>query len=269
MKIHEVDLIRRVMSHNLVDSPETMRKKIHLDTTPVPYFGDLRSSSVITVGLNPSSREFPASTSDRRLVHLSDLGLSSNYYQDALKTMTREQASIIIMGLDNYFENNPYEWFNPIELCVQIGFGASFYKEKSVIRASHVDIFPWVTDNYGSLDEEVRREFRRENKTFTWKVINSNHYNFIVILGDSTLRALRKQLPLVIDEVSNEVGRHESNFRAGFIGSRSNQVLFFYTSKGPSAQFRGKNAVSCRAEVHDDFGAFVRESLPFMKKKVL
>lgn len=268
MKIHDEEIVQRILSADLADSPELMRKEIHPDTTPVPYFGELRSSSVLTLGLNPSSREFPISLSDRRLVHLSDLGLPSNYYQDGLQHMTREQALEIIRGLDNYFENNPYKWFDPIERAIEIGFGASFYREKSSSRASHVDIFPWVTDNYGSLDEEIRSDFRRENESFTLRVINSIHFRYVVILGESSLVALNKQLPLVFNEVVSDVGRHESKFRAGFIGSPSDEVLYFYTSKGPSAQFRGKNAINSRMEVHEDYGRFIRESLTFLRNKV-
>ena len=94
---------------------------------PVPSFGDLSTSKVATLGLNPSNREFVDEIGreldgrDRRFHSLQSLGLSS--WEDANATHLR----MILSSCKNYFLCNPYDrWFKRLDVIVS-GTEASFY----------------------------------------------------------------------------------------------------------------------------------------------
>lgn len=88
-------LLDRIRSTSLGYQSDELRQEILADTTPVPVFGDHQVSQIVSIALNPSSNEFPAKKSSRRLVHLSDLGLPSDYYQRGLVSMSEAQAGKI------------------------------------------------------------------------------------------------------------------------------------------------------------------------------
>lgn len=94
-------------------------------THPIPFFGDLRSARVITVGVNPSSGEFinrrwPAQISASELAH----------------------------RLTNYFTNAPvppHRWFDTWQNAMaQIGISYA-------TSAAHVDLSPRATASMGSI----------------------------------------------------------------------------------------------------------------------
>ncbi len=116
---------------------------------PVAYFGDVNAFSdsdirVITVGLNPSHREF----GDKRGERFPDSVLST-------RTQTSEATwlqSIYGRDLNRYFDDhrNPYKgWFDAAFKGVLSGLGASFYEGApgAPSRAIHTDLFsPIATD---------------------------------------------------------------------------------------------------------------------------
>lgn len=112
-------------------------------SSPVPSFGDLSRSTVATVGLNPSNREFvdPAGKeldgSFRRLHTLNSLGLKK--WSDADK----EHLQLIVDSCSEYFSRNPYDgWFKKLDYVIS-GTKTSFYSDSS--RACHLDLIPYAT----------------------------------------------------------------------------------------------------------------------------
>lgn len=110
-----------------------------IDTIPIKWFGDRKAYQksevkIITVGLNPSDKEFrekdgqPFSTTLR----------FPRYRKDAPNTLT--------LALNDYFKTNPYRWFNAFENVLN-GMDASYYdKQEFPYRALHTDICsPWAT----------------------------------------------------------------------------------------------------------------------------
>jgi hypothetical protein len=118
---------------------------------PILYFGDseaYRSSplKVVTVGLNPSRREF--SSADPWARFMGGNTLSAQTPMEYLRT------------LDSYFVTKPYDnWFASFEWLLR-GMGASYYGGPSV--ALHTDICSPVATNP------------------TWNRLNGNHFR----LGD-------------------------------------------------------------------------------------
>jgi len=116
---------------------------------PIAYFGDVNAYSnsdirVITVGLNPSHREF----GDKRGERFPDTVVSN-------RTLTRETPwlnSVYGRDLNRYFDEsrNPYKgWFDPAFKSVLSGLGASFYQSAgdAPSRAIHTDLLsPIATD---------------------------------------------------------------------------------------------------------------------------
>lgn len=262
LEIYEKDrpLIERIQSKLLKKESAELRSEIILDTTPVPVFGDFRISEIVSIALNPSSNEFPTKKANRRLVHLSDLSISPNYYQDGLSSMSETQALKILEQCVKYFENNSYKWFDTASVALKIGFQASFYeKDKAHVRACHTDIFPWATKAFSTLSANLRQEFKDENQNFLSWFLSRDQVTNLVILGNSTWReiesvirfnAIYKETPKLEQPPTFEYGTFEIN---------GNHKPYFYNSKGPSA--RGSDAE--KHEIHELFGNFIKTAKSF------
>jgi len=126
-----------------LDSPAVARAHVIRWGCPVPAFGDLASSRVATLGLNPSNREFVDDSGkelegDARRFHtLRSLGLPAWSDVDA------RHMRLILDSCSAYFRRNPYDrWFKRLDYVVS-GAGASFY---DVSRAAvHLDLIPYAT----------------------------------------------------------------------------------------------------------------------------
>ena len=109
---------------------------------PILYFGDsaayFRSPvRVITVGLNPSLREFPAHDPFLRFPLADQHGTSERAIED---------VEVLQHALNAYFRNEPYSrWFASYEEILR-GAGASYYDSASSV-ALHTDLCsPLATD---------------------------------------------------------------------------------------------------------------------------
>jgi hypothetical protein len=126
-----------------LDSPALAGTDVIRWGCPVPSFGDLSSSRVATLGLNPSNREFVDELGDelqgplRRFHTLKSLGLTSWADVDA------RHLRLILESCRTYFLGNPYDgWFKRLDEVV-LGAKASFYDPAR--RACHLDLIPYAT----------------------------------------------------------------------------------------------------------------------------
>jgi len=253
----EKPIIERIQSKFLKNESSELRLEIIPDTTPVPFFGDFRESEIVSIALNPSSNEFPSKKSNRRLIHLSDLGLSPKHYQLGMDSMTEVQASMILEQCVQYFESNSYKWFDTASVALKIGFGASYYKsDHSEIRACHTDIFPWATRAFSTLSSDLQRKFKEENLDFLSWFLGRDQVSNLVILGSSTwkeingvikFRPIQKETPSIDQPPTFEYGMFEVS---------GIQKPYFYSSQGPSA--RGSDAEKLRT--HELFGEFIKKA---------
>ena len=119
---------------------------------PIHWFGDRRAYTnsnckIITVGLNPSDKEFR----ERDKQTFSTSLRFSCYKEENQRTLTK--------ALNAYFETNPYKWFDAFEHVLN-GMGASYYdKDKYPLRALHTDICsPWATDpTWSKLPKDIKK----------------------------------------------------------------------------------------------------------------
>ncbi|MGB7217803.1 MAG: hypothetical protein WBD07_03250 [Vicinamibacterales bacterium] len=112
-------------------------------SSPVPAFGDPSTSTIATVGLNPSNREFVDGAglelqgSARRFHTLNSLGLAR--WRDANATHLR----LIVDSCRAYFFRNPYDgWFKKLDRLIS-GTRASYYDAST--GACHLDLIPYAT----------------------------------------------------------------------------------------------------------------------------
>lgn len=112
---------------------------------PVPSFGDLVNSRVVSVGLNPSSREFLDESGEelqgkfRRFHTLGSLGLQSWSDSDA------SHLKLILDDCAGYFQGNPYDrWFRKLDWIIG-GTQTSYYDLSN--QASHIDLIPYATES--------------------------------------------------------------------------------------------------------------------------
>lgn len=126
-----------------------------INIMPIKWFGDRKAYQeseikIITVGLNPSDKEFREKKGDPFISQLR--------FPDYING---NDASIE-KALNSYFEKNPYrQWFNAGFEPILNGMGASYYSNTGYsCRALHTDICsPWATDptwsNLPSLDKKI------------------------------------------------------------------------------------------------------------------
>ena len=121
---------------------------------PILFFGDLNAycsskTRVLTVGLNPSLREFP---------------LNSPFDRFPLaEIVTIDEPDRYLGALSAYFRTNPYKsWFNAFEQFLN-GLEASYYPGQPS-TALHTDICsPVATDpTWNSLDPTTRTVLEKE-----------------------------------------------------------------------------------------------------------
>jgi hypothetical protein len=110
---------------------------------PVPSFGNPSSSTVATLGLNPSNREFVDSAGNeldgprRRFHTLRSLELS--HWSEA----TARHLELIVQSCRAYFSRNPYDgWFRKLDYLIS-GVSVSYYNYTA--GACHLDLIPYAT----------------------------------------------------------------------------------------------------------------------------
>ena len=119
-------------------------------STPVVSFGNPETSSVATLGINPSSGEFLDKGKKlliaemKRLVDTETLGLPSE-----IESLNAAQAEEVIKGCFQYFETEKhYKWFKIFDEYVLNPAGASYFPpgEEKLEKACHLDLVQWATD---------------------------------------------------------------------------------------------------------------------------
>ena len=126
-------------------SQKPFSKYVVKGSTPVPFFGNFTGASSYTIGINPSLQEFQSSTGEllgseeKRLEDFQSLGIltSESSYQ-----ILAGHSSLIYLACLNYFDRNPYHWFNIMDEVVNRVCKSSYFDGS----ACHLDLVQWATD---------------------------------------------------------------------------------------------------------------------------
>lgn len=158
-----------------LDSEALSAAKVIPWSSPIPSFGDLSRSTVATLGLNPSNREFvdiagkELDGSLRRFHTLKSLGLRK--WSDA----NAQHRKLIMDSCDRYFYQNPYDgWFKGLDKIIS-GTEASYYDPS--IKACHLDLIPYAT-------------------ACKWTELTSQQRSLLLTLAGDTLGLLLKDSPV-------------------------------------------------------------------------
>lgn len=170
-------------------------KECVIDLMPVDWFGDRDEYEkshirIITVGLNPSDREFEEQSYDKSVpLEKRKLSLFRFSAYNPKKPNTHRVA------LNNYFKTESVytRWFNSYEHVLN-GMDASYFSNKGMkIRAIHTDICsPWATcPTWSKLPKEVKNELFAEGKAQWERLVKELNPDVIIAsIGKEFIQAL-------------------------------------------------------------------------------
>jgi hypothetical protein len=156
-------------------------------STPVVAFGDPDGATVVTLGLNPSTRQFVTQGGrlrdgpERRLATLPWLGL------DRWEDLDRAAAVRIVDECRRYFgpDRLPYRrWFDPFDRLLGQGTGTSYYDG----TACHLNVVSWATDPvWRGLDRRRWWRLRDADLPFVAEELRSGDHALVVVNGRTVM----------------------------------------------------------------------------------
>jgi hypothetical protein len=166
-------------------------------STPVVAFGDVRTASVATLGLNPSRREFldhqgqQLTGASRRLATLRSLGVGD------LATVGPEAVEQVYADCLTYFQRNPYhQWFDRLEALLS-RLGASYYDGS----ACHLDLVQWATDpTWGRLSTPAQRRLLETDAPFLLEQLQRDGFELLLANGRSVLEQFQRVTDITLTE---------------------------------------------------------------------
>lgn len=170
----------------MLDEPQFSKTNVISWGAPVPSFGDVMSSRVATLGLNPSNREFvdchgnELAGAERRFHTLQSLGIQN--WSEA----TRKHIKLIIESCSAYFTRNPYDgWFRQLDHIIS-GTTASYYDETG--SACHLDLIPFATAcKWTELTKEQRSTLLNASANTLAELLRDSSINVLVLNGRSVV----------------------------------------------------------------------------------
>jgi hypothetical protein len=158
---------------------------------PIPSFGNLLTSRVATLGLNPSNREFMDSNgkelngSERRFHSLSSLKIKS--WED----VTTKQLKLMLELSNNYFIRNPYDmWFKKLDYVIS-GTNASYYFP--TLGACHLDLIPYATLNkWADLPASEKNLLLELSNDTLGLLLRNSPINLLVLNGQTVVESFEK-----------------------------------------------------------------------------
>jgi hypothetical protein len=184
------------------------RKYLVPGSTPVVSFGDFLTSDLLTLSINPSSKEFQSGSkllplAAKRLVDKELLGIEND---DPIR---ESHAEIIWDGCRKYFREggNAYNWFDDMDFVLR-NIGRNYRDGK----AAHVDLVQWATfPAWAQIPREAQTLMIEKDFDFLKFQIRQENVKQIVINGRQVFDVIRK-LPdfdlNVIDEFKYQSGNH-------------------------------------------------------------
>jgi hypothetical protein len=158
--------------------------------SPVISFGSPLTSTVATVGLNPSNLEF---------VDAAGVPLEPHNRFETLRTLklhnwsrrATDEVQKVWWSCENYFRHRPYDrWFKPLDR-VLAGLGVSYYSQ--VGSACHLDLVPFATDKkWSSLDSTTRSELIVHGLPSLIRTIKASNVRVLVLNGASVLKTFEQ-----------------------------------------------------------------------------
>ena len=156
--------------------------------SPVVSFGNPATSTVATLGLNPSNLEF-MDAAGRRLVaphhrfeSLMSLGARS------WGSLARGDVQRILQACEDYFFRNPYDqWFKRLDK-VLVETGASYYTRLGD-GACHLDLVPFATEaKWSALSPDQRARLIEIGVPSLARTLSASDVRVLVLNGSTVVR---------------------------------------------------------------------------------
>ena len=206
-------LVSRIMTANPRDLHVVER------SFPITHFGRLEKSRVVTVGINPSVREFfdgrkPARLLEeplKRVLDRESIGIRDSdvpSIDDALK---------VLASYNQYFETgNHYSWFNALQKWALDPLGVS-YSEGSV---AHLDLVQWATKPVwsGIKSKSVREQLVLSDSRFLSEQIRMSRPELVLFNGATVVKTMRQFGHFVVEQTGEIPGSRGFTYFVGRCG---------------------------------------------------
>lgn len=184
---------------------------------PIPFFGNLLTAELLTVGLNPSADEFKAQG-----------------WQDGLFTESLTERLL------SYFLASPHGWFEKWVEALNILNEAPSYRDG---RVAHLDISPRATQSFGSFSAAQAKDFDvmlRRDISWLFRLISQFTNPKLVLMAGTASKTH------YLDRLANECAKQHSYKLIGRRSAKGIQCRFwrleghgksiplFFSGSGPS-----------------------------------
>ena len=161
------ELVNDIM--NSFNQMRESQKAITYPSIPILYFGDYdqyqkSNPKVITVGLNPSRKEFPKDSPYTKFPETENI--------DITKTLNENDVSTYLSSLNNYFKHNLYNRFDSYD-PISNGMNTSYYMNTEGNNTLHTNLCsPFATDViWSKLRTTTQYTLGREGRKFWHRLI--------------------------------------------------------------------------------------------------
>lgn len=151
---------------------------------PVPFFGNMETAKTATVSINPSDNEFCNVRGEKRFCDRNELRVEDDIPLDD------EQCKEVYNSLKNYFNKNPYEWFQKLQGFAGVLFESS-YKDGTMVN---LDICPWATAKKWGLLTKTEQDNLVSNYDLLKQILTSEEkiFDYVYVNGSEARKRLKK-----------------------------------------------------------------------------
>jgi hypothetical protein len=241
-------------------------------STPVVSFGNPETSTVATLGINPSSREFLddgmnlLSSNEKRLVDTEVLGLSRE-----IESLNVEQAEEVIKGCFDYFEKKPYKWFSRLQDYVLNPAGASFVPSDNagVEGACHLDLVQWATDPvWGDIkDKGIQKTLLERDFEFLRFQLTNYRFKKLFLNGQEVVAQFRRLGLAELVEVGRTPFQSQGKTSPLYRGKYGDTEVWGWGLNVAQSQVTLSNLADLSKWIGDDSSVFTPRTLTLGKDK--
>lgn len=156
-------------------------------STPVYSFGNLSTSKIATLGINPSNREFEdlngleLDGGIRRFHTLKSLNIKS------WKELDRTKTDNVKTLCDEYFNRNPYDqWFKKLDYLFS---GSSYSYYFPSLEACHLDLVPYATSKkWSDLSSEQKQFLLNKSSHLLGNLLKDSKVDYLILNGSTVLK---------------------------------------------------------------------------------